>query len=253
MSYTFGDTDLAARRLALVAETFDAPSRAFLEAMKHPGALALDLGCGPGHTTQLVSETSGCARCVGLELSDPHLAAARRNYPQLAFERHDLTAVPFPTGPADLVYARYLLTHLAEPGAVLARWGSQLRPGGRLLVDDLESIDVPSPVLGEYLGIVEAMLADQGQSLYVGAGLDALDEPPGLRRLASAVRHHAVPVARAATLFGMNLAVWRETDFARRLDPARLDALRDGLRDLADRGEAAGTATWGLRQIAFEG
>jgi hypothetical protein len=57
--YAFGDTSLAARRLALLADVFEPPSRAFLEQFAGPvssGAepldLAVDLGGGPGHSTR---------------------------------------------------------------------------------------------------------------------------------------------------------------------------------------------------------
>ena len=52
MTYAFGDTDLAARRLALLAETFAESSRAFMrEAAGGRLRMAADLGCGPGYST----------------------------------------------------------------------------------------------------------------------------------------------------------------------------------------------------------
>jgi hypothetical protein len=57
--YTFGDTSLAARRLALLADVFEPPSRAFLAEFTRVAGdqldLAVDLGCGPGHSTRLVA------------------------------------------------------------------------------------------------------------------------------------------------------------------------------------------------------
>src|SRR5205809_779798 len=55
-SYTFGDSQAAAERLALVARVFEPPSRRFLaDAAAGAGLagcdLAVDLGCGPGHST----------------------------------------------------------------------------------------------------------------------------------------------------------------------------------------------------------
>ena len=56
--YTFGDSDLAERRLELLGTTFQDTTRDFLraQALAEP-ALAVDLGCGPGHTTVLLRDT----------------------------------------------------------------------------------------------------------------------------------------------------------------------------------------------------
>jgi hypothetical protein len=61
--YAFGDSTPAARRLALLAEVFEPTSRAFLDhvgtRLAGPPGLAVDLGCGPGHTTRLLSSVLG--------------------------------------------------------------------------------------------------------------------------------------------------------------------------------------------------
>ncbi|HZU74432.1 MAG TPA: hypothetical protein VE990_16850, partial [Acidimicrobiales bacterium] len=55
--YSFGDTDAAAERLALLDRVFDAPSGALLtEAAARGVGLAVDLGCGPGHSTRRLAE-----------------------------------------------------------------------------------------------------------------------------------------------------------------------------------------------------
>ena len=69
MTYAFGDSERAARRLALVAQVFERSSEAFLADAKRRRALAVDLGCGPGHTTELLARATDSARCVGLDAS----------------------------------------------------------------------------------------------------------------------------------------------------------------------------------------
>jgi|SRR5215210_2313392 len=57
--YSFGETELAAERLRLVSEVFDPTSEAFLfESVRTRPRLALELGCGPGFTTRLLSRTA---------------------------------------------------------------------------------------------------------------------------------------------------------------------------------------------------
>src|SRR5579859_4118738 len=100
MAYVFKDTDLATRRLHVLTEVFEPASRAFLRDMaageRH--ALALDLGCGPGYTTRLVAEVTGCEQAFGMDASERFVArASTENASEhISFVRHDLTQIPFP-------------------------------------------------------------------------------------------------------------------------------------------------------------
>ena len=252
--YTFGDTDLAAERLALVADVFDPPSRRFLtearDALVAPPALALDLGCGPGRTTQLVAEITGAARTVGIYASASFLAEATRlgDSAGLEFLQHDVTAVPFPVGPADLVYCRLLLAHLPDPAAVVDRWMTQVRPGGVLAVDEVEYIETPDPVLERYEELVLALVASRGALMYAGPVIEAMPDGDGWRKGASRLVEHLVPVALAARMYGMNFRTWRD-------DPAitavcSQDSLNTLANDLDERARSTGDppVRWGLRQ-----
>ena len=54
--YAFGDSALAARRLGLLADLFEPASRPFLARFADRRLeLAVDLGCGTGHTTRLLA------------------------------------------------------------------------------------------------------------------------------------------------------------------------------------------------------
>ena len=110
------DSDVATRFEVLLGPVdFDRHSAA------NPVKL-LDLGCGPGYSTHFMAETLPCCRAVGLDRSESFLAEARRTETnRVAFFLHDVATVPFPVEPADLLYCRYLLTHLPEPQAVVPR------------------------------------------------------------------------------------------------------------------------------------
>jgi trans-aconitate 2-methyltransferase len=247
--YTFGDSELAARRLAEVAALFEAPTRAFLDrVVGGPVGMAVDLGCGPGYTTELLGRCLRPQRLAGLDRSKAFLERARRRrVPGADFHVHDVTATPLPTGPADLLFARFLLTHLPLPGQVVAAWAAQLAPGGLLLLDEVEWIRTRDPALAGYLRVVAAVLEARGHRLEVGAVLDALPDPPGLERRTSRVAVHEVDPTRAAAIFRSNLSVWRHDPDARELaGTALLDRLD---RDLA--GQRTAPITWGLRQIAW--
>jgi SAM-dependent methyltransferase len=255
MSYLFGDTDLAARRLEVLARVFREPTRAFLrDAVPTGPAVAVDLGCGPGFTARLLAETLPCRRVVGLDNSRSFIEAASANAtPAVSFELHDVTALPLPVDGIELIYGRFLLTHLPRPGELVAGWIGELRPGGLLLLEEPEWIEAEIAVFSTYLDIVAAMLRDQSTELYLGPVLDGLDVRPKATRRLSRVKTHVVPNRDAAALFSMNLPNWRESAFIRsRYPSAEIDDLHTELRAIARGPGAESSITWGLRQIAFE-
>jgi trans-aconitate 2-methyltransferase len=252
--YAFGESHLAALRLAKVAEIFDPTSRAFLTDFAEGELdLALDLGCGPGYTTHLVARALRPRRTIGLDRSSSFLELARPSATEsISFIKHDVTTVPFPTGPADLIYCRFLLTHLANPGSQLAKWATQLRSGGLLLIDEVEKIHTKNPVFRAYLEIVAAMLDHQGNRLYVGPFLDAMHDVTGLRRRSSRVATLAPTARQASVMFLMNLRVWCQDQFIKSSYP---DETINGLEsDLATLGESEVPAriAWSLRQIVYQ-
>lgn len=253
-TYAFGDSELAARRLDLVADVFAPTTRAFLAgAVDFRPRLALDLGSGLGHATRLISDTLQPAATVGIESSPAFLSAARATTydGSVSFIEHDVTRMPLPPGGADLIFARFLLSHLQRPEAVVADWTKQLGSGGLLLLEEVEWIQTLHPVFDAYLEIVAAMLAHHGSELYVGPRLDAMHEDTGWTRRSSRVVRLGPTTGQAARMFSMNLANWRRDDFVRATYPdEHIDRLEVGLSKLrASRGEAE--IRWGLRQIAI--
>lgn len=77
-SYSFRDTDRAGQRLLLVAKVFKTEMRKFLSssAPKRP-KLAVDLGCGPGHTTCLLGEVAQRKILIGVDISERFLQIVR--------------------------------------------------------------------------------------------------------------------------------------------------------------------------------
>jgi trans-aconitate 2-methyltransferase len=161
-------------------------------------------------------------------------------------------SVPFPTGPAGLLFCRFLLGHLADPTAALATWATQLAPGGLLLVDEVERIHTADPALRGYLEVAGALLASRGQTLEVGPVLHRLPDPPGLARVHDRIAVLAPPATAAAAMFAQNLAVWGGQALQDGVvaAPAR-HALAGDLAAVAE-GARPATITWELRQLAFQ-
>jgi SAM-dependent methyltransferase len=255
MQYQFGDQDLAASRLEVVARVFKATTREMLEAVPlQPRALAVDLGCGPGFTTRLLAEVLDCKAVVGLDTSDRFLALARGlDHPCLSFHCHDVLSAPFPVAPADLLFCRFLLSHLPEPCSCLEKWATQLRPGGLLVIEEVEAIQTTQPRFAQYLGIVESMLRGQDTELFVGRALDSCAAGPLLRKRLSRTRRFPVSNQDAATMFSMNVPNWKDRPFIRdNFSADSIQSLQTRLADLASTEDEESAITWTLRQMVLK-
>ena len=264
-TYTFRDGDLAATRLDMVARIFDKPSREFVAAatadLTAAPNLAVDLGCGPGHTTKLLAAITGAGRTIGLDNSEYFLELARAGAaPGVDYLRHDLTRAGWPgadkpgSGASpELAYGRLVLAHVPDPEAVALVWLGELAPGGRLLLDELEWIRTDVPVLVHYLDLVTELVAVHGSAMFAGPFISAIDASPAGRRLSSDVREWPVAVDQAAEMFSLNLSVWKDDPLVTRLvaSPEELAGLARGLEEVARNG-AAGRIVWGMRQVVLE-
>ena len=73
----------------------------------------LDLGCGPGNSTELLSERWPYAEIVGVDSSSDMLDRARRDHPDLNFIQADASTYR-PERPVDLLFSNALLQWLPD-------------------------------------------------------------------------------------------------------------------------------------------
>ncbi len=218
--YAFGDSDVAVKRLRLVAEVFEPEMVSFLSCVQVRPHLAVDLGCGPGYTTRLAAEILRPERTVGFDASDRFIQMARAE-PRDGVEyfRHDVTTTLFPVGPADLMFCHLLLPHLRDPAVALCTWARQLGPTGLLLIDEVSNIRTTQPIFQRYLDMVEKVMVERGGHLYAGKVVAQLDAIPGLEMAFSRQVELPVSTAHAAAMFRMNVAVWGRRPTKRDLFP----------------------------------
>lgn len=256
MQYLFGDSDIAARRLKVVAEVFAESTRAFLfDTVVDKPCLALDLGCGPGYSIHFLADILQCDYAVGLDSSEHFISLAQKTKTEkVSFHLHDVTSVPFPTGSADLLYCRFLLTHLKEePQAMVLKWATQLRPKGLLLMEEVEWIHTENAVFATYLKIVEVMLEHQSNKLYVGPLLNNLEDSDNLRRRMSQTRRLPVLNDKAATMFFLNMQSWKNQPFIRKnYSTTMINQLEKDLKILTEKSSSETDIEWELRQLVFE-
>ena len=107
------------------------------------GMVCLDAGCGGGDVTfELARLVGPTGRVVGIDIDATKLDLAGREAEErrLGNVTFKLADIARSVGEAefDVVYARFLLTHLKDPAGALARMLRLLRPGGRLIVEDID-------------------------------------------------------------------------------------------------------------------
>jgi ubiquinone/menaquinone biosynthesis C-methylase UbiE len=141
--YVLQGGDRGAERLRLLAEVTWPTTRPLLErAGLRAGLRCLDVGCGIGAVTLRMAELVGpTGTTTGIDFDERSLEIARGEASRLGlaaeFRRADAGDLKV-LDTYDLVFARFLLTHLAEPERALAKMVGAVRPGGILVVEDIQ-------------------------------------------------------------------------------------------------------------------
>jgi ubiquinone/menaquinone biosynthesis C-methylase UbiE len=251
MRYTLGTDRTAALRLETLASFFNPFSRQFIQ--KHitaPVTWALDLGCGPGFTTAMVAEAAACPNVCGLDSSARFLKAAASRFKQCRFLKHDVSRTPFPVR-ADLIYARFLLTHLKNQAALVNQWVRGLNANGMLLIEETDEIDTGIAVFKKYVQVTKGMIAAQGGCLYAGRLLkDARYE-------AEVVYNNPVriPVPNsicASWYYPNTVSVWKRDAYIReRVSEKERRKIAEEIREIKESGDMRQTITWTLRRLVL--
>ncbi len=95
--------------------------------------LVVDLGCGPGNSTELLVERYPHSEIVGLDSSPDMLRKARERLAKLKFVEADI-ATWSPEPDTDLLFSNAVMQWLPDHTAVLRRLLEALKPGGVLAV-----------------------------------------------------------------------------------------------------------------------
>ncbi|MET0742564.1 MAG: trans-aconitate 2-methyltransferase [Microvirga sp.] len=109
-------------------------------------ARCVDLGCGPGNSTEVLAGRFPKAEITGIDTSQDMLEKARARLPGLRFEKADIAAWR-PTDRYDLIFSNAALQWVPNHAALLPRLASFLSPGGCLAVQVPNNLDEPSHAL----------------------------------------------------------------------------------------------------------
>ena len=104
---------------------------------------AVDLGCGPGNSTEVLAERFPQAQITGMDSSDDMLVEARKRLPRLNFELADIGAW-HPAQRLDVILANASLQWLPDHATLYPHLVHQLNPGGTLAVQTPDNLDEPA-------------------------------------------------------------------------------------------------------------
>jgi len=133
------------RRLDLQAAIWDPRTRGYLERIGvAAGWRCLEIGAGSGTiTTWLADIVTPGGSVVAADIDTRFLQWI--DHPAVETRELDITSGPISEGGFDLVHARMVLMHLSDPGKHVATMVDALRPGGWLLVQDVDLAYLETP------------------------------------------------------------------------------------------------------------
>ncbi len=109
-------------------------NRAFVDFLDlKPGLRVLEVGSSLGLLAVAVADAVPDIRVVGVERSQAQIAAAVKDA-RIRYVQGDAHRLELADGSFDLVYARYVLEHVADPELVLKEMRRVTRQGGRVAV-----------------------------------------------------------------------------------------------------------------------
>lgn len=123
------------------------PVRDLLAAVPQtPIRAAVDIGCGPGNSTQALMARAPGAAVRGFDTSTDMIEAARRRLPDVRFDIVDISAWDEP-GSYDLMLANAVLQWVPAHETLFPALIGKLAPGGHLAVQMPDNLDEPAHLL----------------------------------------------------------------------------------------------------------
>lgn len=259
-SYALANSwDHAGQRLHLLEQFHDPLTRRRLEELGiRSGWRCLDVGAGAGSIASWLCRKVGSAgRVIATDIDTRFLEEIRAA--NFEARRQDIRTDPLPVAKFDLVSARWLLHHLPHPERIIERMLTALRPGGWLLLEEVDFFPLGASNSQVYIDFMTALtktvVAHSGGNSLWARSLPELMTKQGLTSLHAnaevAILRGGSPVAE---FFQFTAAQIREQVIASgALSAKRFDA---GVALLKDPDfwafAGAGIGVWGKLPARFE-
>lgn len=181
------------KRLAILSETlYPYVISHFKDLGVTEGKTFLDVGCGGGNVTTLVSEMVGPGgNVVGIDFDEEIIALNKQDLiksgiTNVTYEVKDVYNISY-TDKFDFVYARFILSHLEFPMKVLQRMAQSTKPGGKVMVWDIHfSAQLCYPACAAFDSYVELYMKaalNNGHDAEIGPSLYSMFIEAGFKKI----------------------------------------------------------------------
>lgn len=213
--YTIAGGLAGKQRLDLLARICAPGTKALLDKAGIPaGSRCLDVGCGGGHVScELARRVGDAGSVVGIDLDEVVLELARvdaiaKGVANVTFRRGDATRLD--ESSYDVVFARFLLSHVCDPPSVIRAFVRALKPGGLVVVEDTDIGGVichpPSLAHDRFVELYRETVRRRGGNADLGRALPAALVDAGLDRVGIQVSQHLALAGEAKLIVPLTLA-----------------------------------------------
>ena len=212
-----------------------------------PGQAALDVGCGPGALTEVLSDRLGAASVAAVDPSEPFVAAIRERLPDVVVMQASAEQLPFGDQTFDIAVAQLVVHFMTDPLLGVTELRRVTRTGGVVAVNVWDFEGGRSPHSTLFAALVSVVPDADDEAGRVGArrgDLAALLQQAGCRDIEQAELEVTVtsptfedwwePYTLGVGPAGAQLAA---------LDAATRESVRRRCRELFESGPITTTAT----------
>jgi ubiquinone/menaquinone biosynthesis C-methylase UbiE len=191
------ESEAEARRLEAQASTLPVRHHLSMTGLSE-GMRALDAGCGPGVITEVMADLVGPTGSVlALDVSPERLTEARSrcgHLGQCRFMQADVRHMGLPEASFDYTWCQFVFEYLPRPEEALEELIRVTRPGGHVVVSDMDGIGAlnwpfPADLQADFQKLVAAVHAT-GFDMHVGRKVFHMFRRAGLQD----VRVHLAPL-----------------------------------------------------------
>jgi SAM-dependent methyltransferase len=177
-------------RLRLLNQVYGPASHAVLrQAGLAEGLRVAEIGCGTGNVTCWIARQIGQRGAViGIDKNQPQIEQARRQAAEqkltnVTFQEGDAYTPGLPSESFDMAYCRLVLMHLQRPLEALRALRDLVRPGGRVVCEELELgqwlCNPPTRCMERFFELNLKLGEDCGEDYRLGSALPCLFREAG--------------------------------------------------------------------------